>query len=248
MAQPVHFKAAVSEVIVHSEDVHSYTLVSERKLPKFLPGQFIHLSLELYDPCTFWPVSRVFSVANAVTDNLTLKLVIANQGVYTKRIIDELNVGSIVSCKGPYGDFIIRTEVRNGKSIVLIAGGTGITPFSAFMESMLQHDFTKFLKCFLFYGSRTTDLLIYKKLADECAAKFNTFKPFYFVEKVAQGNHLPPGISLGRLNVNSVIDDVKPDNHTLFYLSGPKTMIDYFSNELTVVFHHPQENILIDAW
>jgi len=248
MAQPVHFNATVSEVIAHSEDVHSYTLISERRLPKFLPGQFIHLSLELYDPCTFWPVSRVFSVANAITDNLTLKLVIANQGVYTKRIIDELNVGSIVSCKGPYGDFIIRTEAQNGKAIVLIAGGTGITPFSAFMESMLQQGFPEFSKCYLFYGSRTSDLLIYKKLADACAAKFSTFKPFYFVEKVTYPDHLPPGISLGRLNVNSVLDAVKPYNQTLFYLSGPKMMIDYFSNELTEVFHHPPENIIIDAW
>lgn len=248
MAQAVHFKANVTKVIAHSLEVHSYTLISDRCLPKFLPGQFIHLSLEMYDPSTFWPESRVFSVANSISDNHTIKLVIGKQGEYTQRIIHELHVGSMVSCKGPYGNFIIRQEAQTANSIVLIAGGTGITPFSAFMESLMQQDFLGFSKCFLFYGTRTTDLLIYKNLADACAAKFNNFEAFYFVEKNGTENILPLDIRIGRLDINSIVDIVKPDNNKIFYLCGPKMMIDYFSNELTVVFKHPAENILIDAW
>jgi ferredoxin-NADP reductase len=248
MSQSVHFKASVSEVIAHSPDVHSYTLVSERSLPKFSPGQFIHLSLEMFDPSNYWPESRVFSVANTVIDNKTIKLVISKQGLYTKRIIEELHVGSYVSCKGPYGDFIIRTDNQADKTIVMIAGGTGITPFSAFMESLMQHEVLGFSRCFLFYGTRMPALLIYKKLADACSVKFNNFKAMYFSEEDDPGKKLTSEIRTGRLNVNSVVDSVKPDNHTIFYLSGPKMMIDYFSNELTKVYQYPAENILIDAW
>lgn len=248
MAQPVHFKSTVSGIKVHSEDVHSYTLVSGRRLPKFLPGQFIHLSLDDYDPSGFWPESRVFSVANSVNDNLTLNLVIAKQGGYTKRIINELKVGSVVSCKGPYGDFVIRPEVGELKTIVLIAGGTGITPFSAFIESMSQQDFPQTGNYFLFYGARTSDLLIFKKLADDCAEKFKNFKPFYFAEKLSQVDNPRADINLGRLNVNTIVNIIKPDKQTLFYLSGPKLMIDDFSHNLTKVFQYPPENIIIDAW
>ena len=37
--------------------------------------------------------------------------------------------------KAPYGDFIVRTSQEH--DVVLIAGGTGVTPFVAFMEDAL---------------------------------------------------------------------------------------------------------------
>jgi ferredoxin-NADP reductase len=248
MAQPVHFKATVSEIIIHSPEVHSYSLVSERRLPRFMPGQFIHLSLEAYDPSTFWPESRVFSVANSVPDSLTLKLVIGKQGRYTRRIIDELRVGSIVSCKGPYGDFIIRRDDQAAGSIVLIAGGTGITPFSSFMESILQQDSAGFSTCYLFYGARNADLLISRQLADACASKFSNFKVFYYAEEEVPGKIRPTDISPGRLGIKAITEAVKPEQAPTFYLSGPKMMIDYFSHELTSVCNYPPESVIIDAW
>jgi ferredoxin-NADP reductase len=248
VAQPIHFNAIVSEVIVHCEDVHTYTLISDKQLPKILSGQFIHLSLDIFNPANFWPESRVFSVANAVFDRKTIKLVIGKQGEYTKRILNELHVGSVVSCKGPYGDFIIRTESLAERVIVLIAGGTGITPFSAFMETLLQQEQTGFLKCMLFYGARSTDLLIYKKLADACAAKFNNFETYYYAEKYFPEDKKPLDIKNGRLNIDLITDALKHDKQVIYYLSGPKMMIDYFSCELKGRFQHPVENILIDAW
>lgn len=247
MPQPVHFKATITEVIAHNQEIHSYTLVSEKRLPRFLPGQFIHLSLEMYDPSTFWPESRVFSVANAVLDNRTIKLIIGKQGNYTKRIIEELHVGSIVSCKGPYGSFTIQQESLVSK-IVLIAGGTGITPFSAYMESLLENNILEFSKCFLFYGAKTVDLLICKNLADTCASKLSNFKAYYFAENNIPFNSFPLAVKCGRLDIKSIVETVKPSNHSIFYLSGPKLMIDYFSKELVEVFQYPPENILIDAW
>ena len=49
----------------------------------------------------------------------------------------ELQPGCKVWMKAPYGDFIVRTSPEH--DVVFIAGGTGITPFVAFMEdSMVQ--------------------------------------------------------------------------------------------------------------
>lgn len=248
MAQSIHFTATVTEVIVHNDRVHSYTLVSEKALPRFLPGQFIHLSLESYDPSDFWPESRVFSVANSIFDNRTVKLVVGAQGNYTQRIINELHVGSLVSCKGPYGDFIVRTEEKSDTAVILVAGGTGITPFSAFMESLLQQETLDFSKCFLFYGTRSSDLLIYRNLADACAAKFKNFEVFYFIENIGLDKTLPLNITFGKLNIHSILDIVKSDSNNIFYLSGPRMMIDSFSHELKNVYRYANENVIIDAW
>lgn len=61
MAQPLRFQARVEQVTLHTPDVVTYRLRADRRLPRFLPGQFIHLTLDAYDPAGFWPDSRVFS-------------------------------------------------------------------------------------------------------------------------------------------------------------------------------------------
>jgi len=46
----------------------------------------------------------------------------------------ELEIGREVWIKFPYGDFIIDTFVNPGDNLVLIAGGTGISPFIPFLK------------------------------------------------------------------------------------------------------------------
>jgi NAD(P)H-flavin reductase len=50
MAQPVHFRAVVDRIQRHTPNVATYWLRSDKRLPRFLPGQFIHLTLDDYDP------------------------------------------------------------------------------------------------------------------------------------------------------------------------------------------------------
>jgi ferredoxin-NADP reductase len=129
MAQPVRFQATVEQVTRHTADVATYRLQSERRLPAFVPGQFIHLTVDHYDPASFWPESRVFSVANAVSDRRAVELTVSRQGAYTGRILDELVPGSTVWGKGPYGEFTIGAMAGERRA-VLIAGGTGVADLS----------------------------------------------------------------------------------------------------------------------
>ena len=167
-------------VIRHSPDVVSLVLESHKRLPRFAPGQFLHLSMDTYDPSRHWPESRVFSVANAVADRKTIRLTISKQGRYTTRMLDEAKEGGVVACKGPYGEF----EVGRAPTpkVALIAGGTGITPFAAFMDSVLDSTGLGVTQCRLFYGARTPELLVYRELADRCALALPAFRASYFVE------------------------------------------------------------------
>ena len=169
MVQPVHFKAIVEQIERHDDTVVSYHLKADKRLPRFIPGQFIHLAIDDYDPASFWPESRVFSVANAVADRYTMVLTISRQGHYTGRILDQVHLGSVLWGKGPYGEFSI--DSTHGKRAILIAGGTGITPFCAFMDAAIAQGKLPLEEAVLYYGARTPDLLIYRPLADRCAAK-----------------------------------------------------------------------------
>ncbi|MGB9599006.1 MAG: hypothetical protein ACPL7I_00520, partial [Myxococcota bacterium] len=86
MPNPVKIRCRVDEVIYHSDSVSSVFLVPDKKIPKFLPGQFLHFTLDEYDPSTgFWPESRVFSIASAPVEN-RIRITYSVKGRFTKRM------------------------------------------------------------------------------------------------------------------------------------------------------------------
>lgn len=244
MAQPVRFQATVQQVTRHTSDVATYRLYSDKRLPAFVPGQFIHLAVDHYDPAAFWPESRVFSVANAVADRRTVELTVSRQGAYTSRILDELVPGSSVWGKGPYGEFTIGA-IAGVRRAVLIAGGTGVTPFCAFMDAALDDGVLPLEEVILHYGARSADLLIYRKLADACAARLSGFHVNYCTEI---GSADEAATSQGRLDPRAIAAQYGDSPQTAYYLSGPKAMIDAFRTVLTDECGVTADRVLVDAW
>lgn len=245
MAQPIRFRASVEQVVHHTPDVATYRLRSAKRLPRFIPGQFIHLTLEPFDPASFWPESRVFSVANAVADRHTIELTISRQGDYTSRILDQLQAGHEVWAKGPYGEFTIEGGRGYGRA-VLIAGGTGITPFCAFMDAALTQGALPIDQATLYYGAQTPDLLIYRSLAERCATEVAGFEARYYVEQNADPAEVRT--SRGRIDLTEIMRAQPDIDVTAFFLSGPKGMIDVFQRELSGTYGVKPEQVIIDAW
>lgn len=229
----------------HGSDVASYRLRSEKRLPRFTPGQFIHLTIDEYDRSGFWPESRVFSVANAVADRRTIDLTISRQGYYTGRIIDEIKEGSTVWGKGPYGDFNIGAEDGCNRA-VLLAGGTGITPFCALMDRAVREGILPLDEVVLYYGAQTADLLIYRDLAERCAATLSGFRIKFFVEQMPTTEDTQ--LKVGRLELPAIMSELGDTSRTAFYISGPKTMIETFQQRLMGEFGVDAERVHIDAW
>lgn len=74
-----------------------------------------------------------FSISSADQGNAEVRFSIKALGDYTRRLQDGLRVGDPVTVEGPYGCFDFR---RGGERQVWIAGGIGITPFLAWLESL----------------------------------------------------------------------------------------------------------------
>ena len=55
----------VRDVIDHGERVYTVDLAPSMPVPRFTPGQFLHLALDPYQADGFWPESRVFSIASS---------------------------------------------------------------------------------------------------------------------------------------------------------------------------------------
>ena len=154
MATPQKLRCLVNKITDHGDHVYTVDLTPERPLPRFKPGQFLHLTLDDYDPSGFWPDSRVFSIASSPAQRDHLKIAYSVKGSYTTRMERDLQEDQWIWVKLPYGDFVI----RDSSNVVLLAGGTGITAFTAFLGNLIP-DHPNMV--YLVYGARNRNLLIY---------------------------------------------------------------------------------------
>jgi ferredoxin-NADP reductase len=233
MPQKVH--CTITQVIDHGERVYSVFLKPDSLAPRFRPGQFLHLALDSYTPGDFWPDSRIFSIASGPEDRSTVQITYAVKGQFTTRMESEIQVGAQVWIKLPYGEFIISPE----RDVCLLAGGTGITAFTAFLAGLQEnypHD------VHLFYGARRPDLLIYRSLVESAVVKCPKLHPYFLAE---EGK--PHGFISGRISVDQIWRNLPNPQEMVYYLSGPPIMLKTLSATLT---EHciPSTQILTDAW
>ena len=93
------------------------------------PGQFAFVTFDRLEG------AHPFTIAAADRGDRTVTFEIKGLGNYTRRLASRLHVGQPVKIEGPYGRFdLSRRDPRAHQ--VWIAGGIGITPFIAWLESL----------------------------------------------------------------------------------------------------------------
>jgi ferredoxin-NADP reductase len=222
------------------EQVYTVDLKPERPIPRFLPGQFLHLALDAYDPCSFWPESRVFSIASSPFERGRLNISYSVRGRFTTRMERELTEGRVVWVKLPYGDFV----VEDTSDVVLLAGGTGITAFIAFLRGLtagFRHEVC------LAYGARTRDFLIYRDIIEAQAKRVDRLHVSYFVERATDGKPPPETERVGRLSLGALWSELRDPHGATFFVSGPPQMLRDLAQDLRDRGVSPPR-IRIDAW
>lgn len=239
MAQPIKVRARIASIEEHAPEVRSFVLAPERPVPRFRPGQFLHLALDPYDPSRHWPESRVFSIASPPEERERLRVTVSALGGFTRRMM-QLKEGDEVWVKLPYGDFVIGTQAND--PLILIAGGTGITPFVSFFASVGAATLAPVR---VLYGARRSELLIYRATLDAAARRFTDLHWQAYVEENPGAGEHP-----GRLSVESALDAARgtgaPDSAT-FYISGPPAMLHALQSGLGLAGVAPAR-VRTDAW
>jgi ferredoxin-NADP reductase len=219
----------VRAVTDHGERVYTIQLSPSTAVAHFKPGQFLHLAIDAYEPGGFWPESRVFSIASSPRERDRLAITYAVKGAFTTRMERELAPGRSVWVKLPYGEFV----VDPGTDAVLFAGGTGVTAFTAFLQSLRPDQAARVL---LFYGARKPDLFVYGPLAQACAREVPLLTCSLVCEETG-----------GPLQVDSAWPAIEALHNPVFYLSGPPPMLSALTAQLRGR-GVPPAAIRTDAW
>jgi ferredoxin-NADP reductase len=240
-------RCRVAAVADHGGHVFSVELAPEAAVPAFKPGQFLHLALDEYDPSRHWPESRAFSIASAPGDTDRIRILYSATGSYTRRMERELSVGRAVSIKLPYGDFI----VDDGHDAVLLAGGTGISAFMAFLQR-LKPGYPR--QVLLVYGTRNPELMIFRPAVLELVARVPAVSAVLCAENAPAdfpSADFPAAARvrhrIGRIAIADVWPLLEEPARRTWYLSGPPQMSAALSAEL-LERGLPPASIRTDAW
>lgn len=232
MANPIKIQATVSKIVAHDKSVFTVFFKTKKRVPRFKSGQFLHLALDNFNPSDgFWPESRVFSIASNPRPN-ELAIVYSVKGKYTTRMSEELRVDREVWLKLPYGDFIISKNTELEQDVVLIAGGTGISPYLSFLEDELNKPSGR--KISLIYGLRKKEHFLFKSLIDECIKRLPDFYIRLFLESYNNDNGFQKiDIRNDIINISQIIDVGSQLVDPVYFLSGPPLMIEKFKKGLS---------------
>lgn len=126
------------------------------------PGQFAFVTFDDSEG------AHPFTIASAERGDRTLTFAIKALGDYTRKLSRDLVAGSPVRVEGPYGRFeLSRANPRMRQ--IWIAGGIGITPFLAWLESLQGERATTVAADLHYYVRERTNDPFVQRLQTLCA-------------------------------------------------------------------------------
>ncbi len=221
MIHPKGIKVEVVQIIEETEDTKSFYLkpVKLESMPPFLPGQYVTLTVTINGKT----YKRPYSISNFLKSLEMYRITVKKEknGMVSTYLFNECEVGETFNLLGPFGHFTYQ-PLRDGKDVVFLAGGSGITPFMAFLQN--QAFLEKIHSLTLLYGAKSEFDLIFKKEIDEICSKNKKIQVIYVLSEQKRSDY-----AYGFIDEEKILQ-IGFENKT-FFVSGPLKM--YFSlNEI----------------
>ena len=196
---------------------------------EFVTGQFITLHLEHPEKL----LRRSYSIATIPNGDASIRIAIAEvEGGRATGILFDMQPGDTVTASGPFGRFILRDDEK--PRYLLVATGTGVTPYRAFIPELKQRLQNETCTVELLLGVRRREELLY---ADDFFSLAEQY-PERFKFHVAYSRELPDDAKPWEHKgyVQTLLQDLGADaTKDIVYLCGNPKMIDeaagYFSLE-----------------
>lgn len=180
---------------------------------RFRPGQYLELTVPHQRPDARG-IRRVFSISSAPRlGELTVALTLPERPSSFKRALAALPAGARLRATGVGGDFLLPGD---GRPVLLIAGGIGVTPFASQIAGDSERD------AVLVHSVSDHGDLAYSEVFRAAGSRVLVASP-------TPGDTLPEGylhLGTARLTRESLLDAVPDADQRVAYVSGPPAMVD----------------------
>lgn len=223
---PKSLRLRIKSIDVFSDDVKSYIFTSAegRMLPYFKAGQYLTVELRVANSVLTRPYSLSSSPKVSLSGEYRITVKRVPTGFASGYILDNWQVGDLITAYPPEGTFGYE-PLRDAKTVVGVAGGSGITPFISMAEDIAAGDSD--FELILLYGARNTKEILFKKELDELAEKCDKFKVCYVLSDSTSKKY-----ETGFIGADLIKKYAPADEPYSIFVCGPGPMYKFLQSEL----------------
>ena len=219
----------VAEVVEQSADTKTFWLEANtakgtEKLAWFSAGQYLSVTLEIGSMKLTRPYSLSSSPREALAGRYGLTIKRVKDGLASNYILDNWTVGTEVTVSEPLGVFTYE-PLRDAKTIIGIAGGSGITPFRSLAKAIADGD--EDAEMILLYGSRTLADAVFQ-------AEFKALEGPKFKLVNVLSNEQQEGCEQGFITAE-LIKKYAPAGDYSIFMCGPQAMYEFVDKEIATL-------------
>ncbi len=216
----------VAEVVEQSADTKTFWLEANaakgtEQLAWFSAGQYLSVSLEIGTVKLSRPYSLSSSPREALAGRYALTIKRVKDGLASNYILDNWTVGTEVTVSEPLGVFTYE-PLRDAKTVIGIAGGSGITPFRSLARAIADGD--EDAELILLYGSRTMSDAVFQ-------SEFKALEGPKFKLVNVLSHEQQEGCESGFITADLIRKYAPAGEYSLF-LCGPQAMYDFVDKEI----------------
>ncbi len=158
LVSSVELAEGVNHFVFEAVDIHSLD---------FQPGQFVSFQEAIEGK----QITRAYSLASAPTGSNRFELCLNRvEGGRLSPYLFAMHPGDVIEMSAPLGTFTLRQPARDS---ILIATGTGITPFRSFLQAYLPQGAPHFT---LLFGVRHESHILYRAEFEAMAQRHPQFR------------------------------------------------------------------------
>ncbi len=197
----------------------------------FKPGQFLQVHFHYEDGKA---TKRSYSVATIGEEGAEsvqrIEIAVSYvEGGAATRLFAGLEHGDAIDASGPYGRFCLQ-EADENRRYLLIATGTGVTPYRAMLPEIARAMREQGRQFVLLYGARNEAELLYGEEFEAFARQHDNFQ---FHPCLSRGARPDPRPNDRLGYVQTVLPELEPDpENDIAYLCGNPEMVDAAFAEL----------------
>lgn len=213
-------KLRVASVFDETPTVKTFRLVDSRgsSIPfTFVPGQFLTLTVQPNGK----PVKRSYTIASSPTQRDFIEVTIKREekGVVSSYLHDNLKPNDELTIAAPSGYFTFDGDDAN--SIVLVAGGVGITPMMSVVRYLTDRCWDG--EMFVLFCGRTPDEYIYREELERLQLRHPRLHVVATMSRADESEWSGPH---GRLSKELIRDSVPDITSRRVHICGPPTMME----------------------
>ncbi|MGB8331875.1 MAG: ferredoxin--NADP reductase [Polyangiales bacterium] len=221
MTRPVK----VVKVVRETEDAVSiYLSEVDGTALKFRPGQFLSVDVTVNGE----RLRRAYSLASACLPGVPVHVTVKRieHGRVSNHLNDTIREGDELAVLGPSGNFTVEARSVNERHLVMIAGGSGITPIMSILETVLRLESAS--RVTLIYGNRGWDDVIFRDRLDALCDEFGQrLTVDHVLERPPAAWSAGRGLLTGEV-LQSRLDalSIRDDGLKRYFLCGPTPMME----------------------